>query len=187
MRLNLFQGQKVRLTAVHSPAEAEVMARWTQDSEFARLLDSGAHRPLSAPDLRERYSEFKPDIEPDLFLFMLRPLAEDTLLGFVGLEDVFGRNGNAWVGIGLGERAYWGRGYGTEAMRLVSRYAFEELGLHRLSLTVFEYNPRAVHSYLKAGFVEEGRLRGYLERDGRRWDLIFMGLLREEWLNVKRV
>jgi RimJ/RimL family protein N-acetyltransferase len=186
MSVNLFRGQKVRLTAPHSLAEAETMARWTHDSEFSRLLEVGANRPLSAPDLIERYSDFKPEVAVDNFLFFLRPLAEETFLGFITLEDIRWRNGEAWVGIGLGERAYWGRGYGTEAMRLISRYAFAELGLHRLSLTVFDYNPRAIRSYQKAGFAEEGRLRGYVARDGRRWDLVFMGLLREEWeRNVK--
>lgn len=186
MNTTLFSGSFVRLTAPRSLAEAEVLARWTHDSEFARLLDSGANRPLAAPDLIERYSDFKPEVAADNFLFFVRPLAEETLLGFMTLEDIVWRNGNAWVGIGLGERAYWNRGYGTEAMRLISRYAFEELDLHRLSLTVFEYNPRAIRSYQKAGFVEEGRFRGYVARDGRRWDLVFMGLLREDWLNVRR-
>ncbi|MBL8045579.1 MAG: GNAT family N-acetyltransferase [Anaerolineales bacterium] len=186
MNTTLFTGSLLRLTAPYSLAEAETMARWTHDSEFARLLDSGANYPLSAPDLIERYSDFKPEVAADNFLFFLRPLAEETFLGFMTLEDIMWRNGNAWVGIGLGERAYWGRGYGTEAMRLISRYAFAELGLHRLSLTVFEYNSRAIRSYQKAGFVEEGRFRGYVAREGRRWDLVFMGLLREDWLNVRR-
>lgn len=184
MSPSLFTGSLVQLTAPRSLAEAETLARWTHDSEFARLLDGGANRPLAAPDLIERYTDFKPEVEPDNFLFFIRSLADETLLGFITLEDIFWRNGNAWVGIGVGERAYWGKGYGTEAMRLISRYAFEELDLHRLSLTVFEYNARALRSYQKAGFVEEGRFRGFIARDGRRWDLVFMGLLREEWVSV---
>jgi RimJ/RimL family protein N-acetyltransferase len=67
-------------------------------------------------------------------------------------------------------------------MRLIVRYGFEALHLRRISLDVFDYNPRAFHSYLKAGFKEEGRLRGYVHRDGQRWDMIYMGILREEWL-----
>ena len=85
------------------------------------------------------------------------------------------------MGIGIGERDCWGKGYGTDAMRVVLRFAFVELNLHRVGLNVFEYNPRAIRSYEKAGFVEEGRLRGFLHRNNRRWDLIFMGILRDEW------
>jgi RimJ/RimL family protein N-acetyltransferase len=57
-----------------------------------------------------------------------------------------------------------------------------EQNLRRVSLDTFEYNPRAIRSYEKAGFVYEGRARQYLLREGKRWDLIFMGILRQEWL-----
>jgi RimJ/RimL family protein N-acetyltransferase len=66
-------------------------------------------------------------------------------------------------------------------MQVILRFAFEELNLYRVSLDVFEYNPRAVRSYEKAGFSHEGRLRRCLNRNGRRWDLIYMGILRDEW------
>ena len=66
-------------------------------------------------------------------------------------------------------------------MRVIQRYAFEELNLHRLSLTVFEYNQRAIRSYEKAGFTVEGRVRKFLNREGKHYDMIFMGILREEW------
>jgi RimJ/RimL family protein N-acetyltransferase len=90
------------------------------------------------------------------------------------------------VGIGLGEREFWGKGYGTDAMRIILRYAFTELNLHRVTLNVFEYNPRGVRSYEKAGFVLEGRQRGVLLREGRRWDEIYMGILREDWLKQQQ-
>lgn len=69
-------------------------------------------------------------------------------------------------------------------MRLALRFAFMELNLHRVTLDVFEYNPRAIRSYEKAGFREEGRRRQLLLRNGRRWDEIEMGILREEWLKL---
>jgi RimJ/RimL family protein N-acetyltransferase len=67
-------------------------------------------------------------------------------------------------------------------MQVILRYAFQELNLRRVSLDTFEYNPRAIRSYEKAGFVHEGRVRKFLLREGRRWDMLFMGILREEWL-----
>jgi len=66
-------------------------------------------------------------------------------------------------------------------MNLILRFAFCELNLHRVNLNVFEYNPRAIHCYEKVGFKHEGRLRQCLNRDGRRWDLVYMGILRGEW------
>ena len=67
-------------------------------------------------------------------------------------------------------------------MKLVLRYAFTELNLRRVTLNVFEYNPRAIRCYEKLGFQHEGRVRKYLNREGRRWDLMYMGIMKEEWL-----
>ncbi len=86
------------------------------------------------------------------------------------------------MAIALGERKFWGNGYGTDAMRVMLRYAFNELNLSRVGLIVFEYNPRAIRSYEKVGFIPEGRVRGAMLRDGKRWDFLYMGILREEWL-----
>lgn len=93
-------------------------------------------------------------------------------------------NGDAYVGIGLGEQDCWGKGYGTDAMRLILKYAFTELNLFRVSLNVFEYNPRAIRSYEKAGFKHEGRIREFLHKDGKYYDLIYMGILRSEWQEI---
>jgi RimJ/RimL family protein N-acetyltransferase len=90
-------------------------------------------------------------------------------------------SGTAWVGIGIGDPDYWGKGYGTDALRLLVGFGFGQLNLRRISLNVFGYNQRAVKSYLKCGFKEEGRLRQWMLRGGERHDLIFMGILREEW------
>jgi RimJ/RimL family protein N-acetyltransferase len=63
------------------------------------------------------------------------------------------------------------------------RFAFSEINLRRVTLTVFEYNRRAIRSYEKAGFQHEGRLRGALNKEGKRWDMLYMGIRREEWLD----
>ena len=86
------------------------------------------------------------------------------------------------MGIGIGEREYWGRGFGTEAMKLGVRYAFMELGAQRISLGLHEYNPRALKAYEKAGFRLEGRTRGDTLREGKHTDGLWMGILRDEWL-----
>jgi RimJ/RimL family protein N-acetyltransferase len=87
-------------------------------------------------------------------------------------------------GIGIGEKNCWGQGYGTEATRLVVDYAFRTLNLNRVSLEVYEYNPRGLHVYEKVGFRLEGRLRQDTFRDGRYWDTLILGILREEWMSA---
>ncbi len=103
------------------------------------------------------------------------------MIGDIGLDGIRWSQGDTFVGISINDREYWGKGYGTDAMRLILRFAFVELNLRRVTVNVFEYNPRAVSSYAKVGFKQEGRLRAYLNRDGRRWDVLYMGILREEW------
>lgn len=103
------------------------------------------------------------------------------MIGFAELDGIQWNHQNAWIGIGLGDRANWGKGYGRGAMELILKFAFHELNLHRVQLTVFNYNERAVSPYKKLGFVQEGVLREYLSRDGRRYDMLMYGLLRSEW------
>ncbi len=181
MNTQLWQGELVRLVAPDAETVAEALARWSQDSEYARQLDSMPATPWSVKQTKEEIEKELEKEAPNDVSFMIRTLADDRLIGFIGLEDIQWTHGDAFVGIGLGEPEYRGKGYGTDAMQVILRYAFTELNLHRVTLTVFEYNPRAIRSYEKAGFVIEGRQRQYLHRDGRRWDLIYLGILREEW------
>ena len=177
---NLFRGELVRLAAVDPQPAAEAFSRWSSDSEYWRLMSSDPTYPRSVKAAKEHLEKgLDKEIIKDYF-FNIRTLQEDRLIGDVGLDGVDWRNGDAYVGIGLGDRKDWGKGYGTDAIRLILRFAFNELNLHRLSLTVFEYNLRAIRSYEKAGFVIEGHTRGFVHRDGRRWDMICMGILRHD-------
>ncbi len=179
----LFVGSLVRLKALDPASASEAVARWELDSEYSRLESGDPAYPATARHIREvvEGEEAREGDGDNEYLFAIHGLVDDRLLGFVDVTVTHWAHGDAFLGIGIGERADWGKGYGTDAMRVMLRYAFRELNLHRVSLTVFEYNPRAIRCYQKAGFVEEGRLRGWLNREGRRWDMIHMGILREEW------
>jgi RimJ/RimL family protein N-acetyltransferase len=178
---DLFRGSLVRLTAETPEALASAFARWNRDTEYLRLLDFDPQRMWSEKKIKEYVEKDMEKDPPVEYFFQVRELAEDRLIGFVGLFPIWA-HGNAWVGIGLGERAFWGKGYGTDAMHLAVQFGFMELNLVRVTLSVFEYNPRAIRSYEKAGFRHEGRQRQFLNRNGRRWDILEMGILREEWL-----
>jgi RimJ/RimL family protein N-acetyltransferase len=177
---NLFTGKLVRLGAPTPSVDAPLFAKWSRDSEYARLLDTDPPTLMSAKSIQD---EFEKGLEDQKgYIFIIHTLAENKQIGFVGLHSFDWANGNGWASIGIGEREYWGKGYGTEAMMLVLRFAFMELNLHRVSLAVFEFNARAIKSYGKAGFVIEGREREFMNREGRRWDIINMGVLRDEWM-----
>lgn len=185
MSLDLFRGSLVRLSAETTETFSSHFSRWWQDSEYARLLDlapGNLYSPRQVKVWLEKDLEKDP---PGEYLFGIRTLADDKLIGFVGLSHP-NLAGDGFVGIGIGERAYWGKGYGGEAMKLLVRFAFLELNMHRVSLDVFDYNPRAIRSYEKAGFRVEGRQREMILRDGVRTDVLFMGVLREDWLLESR-
>jgi RimJ/RimL family protein N-acetyltransferase len=182
MSTDLFTGQLVRLGSENPQMLAENFSRWNQDSEYSRLLDSEPARLWSVRKNKEWFEEEPKAGTPDYFLFTILTLAEDKLIGFIAFEGINWTNRDTYVAIGIGEREYWGKGYGTEAMRLMLRYGFTELNLHRVALTVYEYNSRGIRSYEKCGFKHEGRIREFILRDGKRWDMLHMGILRQEWL-----
>jgi RimJ/RimL family protein N-acetyltransferase len=175
---DLFRGQRVRLTLLRKE-DAVTLARWTEDGGYLRLHDTGIARPESEESIVTNID--RDNESSTTFAFGIRRTADDALIGTVGLFDVQWANRTAWVSVGLGSRRDWNQGYGSETMELLIRYAFEELNLHRLQLTVIDYNPRAVAMYEKLGFLREGAYREFGERDGRRYDLLLYGLLRPEW------
>ena len=181
---DIFIGKLVRLSAVDPEEMSRAYARWDRNSEYFRLLNSSARPMRSANSRAKRMEEQAGERSLEDYTFSIRTLAEDKLIGEISLEVANWPGRDAFVGLGIGETDYWSKGYGTDVVNVILRYAFTELNLKRVTLTVFEYNPRAIRSYEKAGFRHEGRLRGLMNREGRRWDELFMGILREEWLEL---
>ncbi len=181
MTTDLFTGEQIRLTAEDPEVVAKAFATWNMDTEYYRLLDSDPPRLWSEKQFKEWSEKDLEKDEPNSVFFMIRTLDGEKPIGFMGLFDILWNHGDALIGIGLGEREYWGNGYGTDAMRTLLSFAFTEMNLRRASLIVFDYNPRAYRSYEKCGFTKEGTVRGVLQREGQRWDWHFMGILKEEW------
>lgn len=185
MNADLLRGKLVRLGMDNPEELAKDFARWRLDTEYMRLLDS---IPVTLFSPKAFQKDFEANLEKkpfDDFLLIIHTLADDRRIGFLWLGGFDWSHGNGWVGIGLGEREFWGKGYGTDAMRLGLRYAFTELNLHRVSLNVFSYNPRAIRSYEKVGFRQEGYSRQSILRDGQRMNDMWMGILREEWFRLQ--
>jgi RimJ/RimL family protein N-acetyltransferase len=182
---DLFRGELVRFTLEEPETSAKMEVRWQRDTELHRLLDSHPARLNSEKKTKEwMEKQGETGFPPERYSFTVRSLAEDTFIGFLGLwVDLIHRE--AWVGLGIGERDFWSKGYGTDMMKLCQQYVFAELGLERLSLGLHEYNPRALRSYEKSGFRLEGRTRGELLREGKRYDALWMGILRAEWLQMQ--
>jgi RimJ/RimL family protein N-acetyltransferase len=181
MSAGLFEGQLVRLSSEDPQTLAQAFARWNQNSEYFRLLDSDPAHLWSANKFKEFLEKDLESSLPANLLFSIRTLDADKLIGFIALDGINWTDRDSYVAIGIGEPDFWGRGCGTDAMRLMLRYAFTELNLHRISLNVYAYNQRGIRSYEKCGFKHEGCIREFVLRDGRRSDMLHMGILRSEW------
>ncbi len=177
MNNQLLTGKLVRLAAPRTE-EAKFLAEWSADAEYQRLMEVHPVRPHNAKFFQARMER---DLSEHFFVFSIRTLADDEFIGDILLMFVNHMHGDCLVGIGIGNRAYWGKGYGSDAMNVILRFAFQELNLHRVSLYALASNTRALRSYEKCGFVHEGRIRG-AEHRGARDDVAAMGVLRDEWL-----
>lgn len=181
MNETLFTGALVRLSDENPQDYADAFSRWNRNPEYVRLLDSAAPHMWSAKKIKDWFEKDEGGSSPTNLIFSIRTLAEDRLIGFIAFDEIRWAARDAWVAIGIGEMDVWNKGYGSDAMRLMLCYGFTELNLNRISLGVFSTNPRGIRSYEKCGFVHEGLMREFMKRDGQYWDLVFMGILREEW------
>ena len=107
--------------------------------------------------------------------------ADGMLIGQCALFNFNHVARTAELGITIGDKAYWGRGYGSEAIGVLIDYGFRHHNLHRVYLSVNGNNARAIGAYTRCGFVEEGRLRSHVWSNGGSIDLVYMGILQREW------
>lgn len=173
-----------QLVALRRPRADDLPAvvRWYRDPEIARLTRYQT-RPMSQADI-ERFFQVRM-LSMDALAYSIVELPSWRQIGFTTFSSLDPDNGSVLFHITIGERDAWGRGLGTETTSLMLAHAFERLALHRVGLTVFSYNLRAIRAYEKAGFRVEGRLRDAIMRDGRYFDEVQMGVLATEWLETR--
>ena len=166
----------------HAPQNVAAFRRWYADPEIARLARY-QQAPMRTDEI-ERFFAARV-VGPDALAMAVHERSTDRLIGTCAFSQLDGDNGSALYHITIGESDAWGRGYGTEATRLMVDHAFGALGLHRIALFVFEFNERAIRAYRRVGFVVEGRSRESVWRDGRWWDELAMSILESDWRRAK--
>ena len=138
---------------------------------------------IAAPKTEKQAAEFVEELQKSGtgFAFAIRPVDREDVIGLCALEGILWSQQVTWLAIGIGEAAQRGQGYGEETMRLLVRFAFDELNLRRVQLTVFSYNELAIRLSEKLGFRREGVFREFLQRDGHSTTCCCTDLLRREW------
>src|SRR5580658_4179525 len=176
---SILAGERVRLRGVRDD-DVPALARWEMDPGRLITLSNWVAPPSEAA-ARERVAKRSASDEADLG-FAIETLGDPpVLVGRIWLSAAGSlKDRCAAAGIALG-REHIGRGYGTDAMRIIVGYGFREMGLHRIQLGVAAFNSSGIRAYQKAGFVEEGRYRESVLHDGHWYDTVLMSILDHEW------
>lgn len=174
----MLYGERVRLRAIER-ADLPTFVRWFNDPDVRQYLLM--FEPMSLA-MEERWFDNRLNREDD-YLFGIEAQVDEAWIhiGNTGLHRVDWKNRLTTFGIALGEKAYWGRGYGTAATRTILQFAFGELNLHRVELDVYDFNPRGIRCYEKAGFRHEGVRREAIFRNGQYHDVLTMAALQHEF------
>jgi RimJ/RimL family protein N-acetyltransferase len=175
----MIQGTLVNLRAIDQ-GDVERFLHWMNDREVTRHLSMRYQVPRLAEEayIRDHGSRQMGYASGGNFAIETK---DGLHIGSVSFNYVNPENRKARLGIAIGDKAHWSRGYGTDAMLTMLRFGFDEMNLHRIDLTVDADNARAIACYTKCGFVEEGRAREHRYVRGAYVDQLVMGILREEF------
>lgn len=178
----MYEGELVRLRALRAE-DAEHHIRWRNDPEVVRWATGGdpCFGPVTAEAVGLAFETMLRLNPRESAVLTVEDLADGTVIGMADYRDLDPFAGSATVGITIGERDRWGRGHGSDALRLLVGHLFGAYGLHRVELDTWSGNERAVRAFTRAGFREEGRRRDAVLVAGRRYDAVLFGMLREEW------
>jgi RimJ/RimL family protein N-acetyltransferase len=170
-------GERVELRR-HARKNYRLYGEWYGDPEIWRLT-SWAVSPMSPSAVERLFEEREHSTTDDSFAIHLK--GEEEPVGVISLMNISEANASAELSVIVGHPEDRHHGYGAEAISLLLDYAFGELGLNRVGLSVFEFNEDAISTYEKVGFRDEGRIRRALKRDGTFHDAILMSVLKSEW------
>jgi len=175
-----WQGERVELRDVVRE-DLPDRCRWLNDPEVTRFF---THLGAAPPTMAEMHHWYEEQAQSPARSKHFSVYAYGRHIGGAQLKEIDRQNKAAELGLFIGEREQWGKGYGTEITRLLLDYAFSVLGLHRVWLRVDAVNARAIGCYKKCGFIREGVFRDAVFRDGSYHDSYVMGILKPEYAGM---
>lgn len=171
----MIQGKRARLRALEL-ADLPDYHRWLNDPEVIRYLK--LYAPLSMPDEEDWYKAMRED--PSQMVFAVETETGQHI-GNLGLMHLNWKDRSAELGIVIGDKSQWGKGYAQDAVQSLLAFVFEQMNLNRIHLRVYADHAAAITVYRKCGFVEEGRLREDVYAEGRYHDMLVMSILKREF------
>ncbi|MFT4605333.1 MAG: RimJ/RimL family protein N-acetyltransferase [Rhodothermales bacterium] len=159
--------------------------KWNNDQELNRLDSEAPYEEESFGTFKKRFENLIAQRDPESQDFEIYD-EEGTLIGVAFVSGISCHHLHCSIGVTIGERDFWGRGYGKEAMNALLKHCFESIGMHRVMASVFEYNAAWKRLVEGCGFVTEGTDRDYLFLDGRFYDRIRFAMLASEYARADR-
>jgi len=182
--MSMIYGERIRLRAAERD-DVKKFCVWINDPDVTKYL--AMYLPMSTVDEENWFERMtKRDPNEKTLVIEIRDGQDWKMIGNCGVFGIDPINSLGELGIMLGEKDEWNKGYGTETMTLLLRHSFDTLNLNRIYLHVYAENLRAKRAYEKAGFVDEGRLREGVYKHGKYDDVIVMSVLRAEWIARKK-
>lgn len=176
----MIEGDRVRLRRLERD-DLPTLHRWMNDADVMTWARFSPDAMTSLAALEKTYEKELSGEDRERTTYVVEDRESGKPIGWCVIRTWDRKHVNANVGIGLGDKDLWGKGYGTEAFRLLLTIVFDHQGWHRAELWTLAENERAIRSFEKCGFVREGVAREASYSDGRYHDVLSMGLLKSEW------
>ena len=171
-------GERIYLSP-RNVEDVETFTEWMNDF-YVTDYTGRSHTSITLQEEKEYLEK----TDKDKNTFAIIDIETDEVIGTVGLHCVDNIHRTATLGIFIGNRNYWSKGYGTEAIQLILDYGFNYLNLNNVDLALMEFNQRALKCYEKCGFKEIGRRRKSKFINGKYYDSILMDILAEEFTDT---
>jgi|GEM_PF-423952 len=168
----------------HTLANVEKMNLWENDTELSYYDDNQppSRAPDTLEDTRERIEHILQDQpEPAIIHYAIHKKDGDVSIGFGMIAFIDRYNRQCKLGIEIGEKQEWGKGYAREALRAVIDYCFETLEMNRIGAEIYAINERSIRLFERLGFQREGVVRESVLKQGVFADEYVYGLLKREW------
>jgi RimJ/RimL family protein N-acetyltransferase len=175
----MYEGQNVRLRE-YRKEDIPLRLNYLNDAEVCCNITPDVPYPIT---LREEEKWFEAiTAVSDTYKFAIEAIEDNQFIGGCSINGVDWKNSVVTIGIFIGSKKHRSRGFGTDAMKILLKFIFLQMNINKVRLTVYSYNQSAIRCYEKCGFKVEGVLRQEIYKDGKRYDKIAMGLLKEEYL-----
>lgn len=174
----MYYGKKVKLRE-YKREDIPLACKYMNDNETKRLLANTIPYPLIL-EQEEKWFESRIHSK-DSYDFAIEDLETGRYIGGCGINGINWLSRIATIGIFIGDKNFWGKGYGTDAVKTLVKFIFEQMNMNKIKLNVFSFNERAKGCYEKCGFKVEGHLKQELFRDGKYYDEFTMAIFFEDW------